>query len=126
MPQAAYNAFKSRLTNNCRNANLVGVCNVGSKGLFNGYCFKMTAVQLAAFPPLTIVMPGATITIPPQQYIVDGYCGQAGYLALALDPINANMIIMGDTVHRQYEVIYDRINSRMGFAAASNCPAPSS
>ena len=84
----------------------------------------MTSSQIAAFPVLTIAMNGASIDIPPQQYLVDGYCGEVGYFALAIEPYNYKSIILGDTVHRPYMVIYDRINSRIGFAQSNLCPTP--
>lgn len=124
LPTAAYNKVHSILSASCSTKSLVGVCNVRSgQSLFDGYCYQMTAAQVAMYPSLQLVLQGGvTLEIPPHYWIVDNYCSRAGYYALAIDPISENGVILGDVVHRVYTVIYDRANTRIGVAPTTVCP----
>ena len=54
------NTIKTFFKNLCASGtNLVGVCGVAAgQSMFDGYCFPMNAAQIAAYPVLTLNIPG--------------------------------------------------------------------
>lgn len=66
---------------------------------------------------------GVSVLIPPQHYIVNDYCGDPKYYALAMDEMDVgDGTILGDAAMKSYEVVHDRQAMRVGFAPVSGCP----
>lgn len=123
MPASAYSAFKSLLQKNCTSNPLVGVCDAGSRTIFDGYCFQLTAAQIAAYPPIVIHFGSSTLSVPPQNYLLDGGCSRAGYYSSFIDSLSVGEgTILGDVVHRPYVVLYDRTNLKIAWTPVKNCP----
>lgn len=130
MPRSAYLALKSSFLRMCSNTKLKGICSTDSTHtLFDGYCYGMTAAELAMFPAIQIVLgeqekSRILLTVPPQQYLVSGRCQSSSYVALAIDYIDGiELTLLGDSLMQGYEVVFDRANSRIGFGNVSNCPS---
>ena len=89
LPTPAYEAMFTVLSSNCGNVNLVGVCGESYSGsLWGGYCFRMTEAQVQAYPPIEIrIANDVVLFVPPEHYIVNHYCGDPQYYALAMDPM---------------------------------------
>jgi hypothetical protein len=94
--------------------------------LFGGKCAETDASQ---WPTISIVLDGATLSLPPAAYLLPAAQGVTLGTALAdatmcLGIINTGrgpsaMFILGDTVLSQYYVVYDRRQSRVGWAKPS-------
>jgi len=124
-----YNAIKQAFLNNCTKSKLFGVCTgvTSSNTLFDGICLTMTSQQVSAYPTISIVMgtgtAAVTINVPPQNYLVQGFCNVASKYALAIAGANGDGTIMGDVVMMGYSTVFDRVNHRVGFAPVSGCPS---
>ncbi|EAS07214.1 eukaryotic aspartyl protease (macronuclear) [Tetrahymena thermophila SB210] len=86
---------------------------------------KIDCSQINTYPNLTITISGDNYVLGPQDYIVQiNLQGQSqcllGFQALELPAQLGNSIILGDTFFRKYYTVYDRVNSRVGFAVANH------
>lgn len=90
--------------------------------LFGGKCAETDASQ---WPTISIVLDGATLSLPPAAYLLPAAQGTAlADATVCLGIINTGrgpsaMFILGDTVLSQYYVVYDRRQSRVGWAKPS-------
>jgi len=125
MPRTAYNALTSIVMADCRDHYLTGTCDVDSRfSIWQGYCYSLSAQEVAAYPDITVVFDGGVeVDIKPQNYLVQGYCLDETLYAIAIDPAPGYYgTIMGDTFMRNVETVFDRANARVGFAPVHNCP----
>eukprot|EP00757_Euglenozoa_sp_SAG-D1_P020572 gene20572-7531_t len=70
-PSDIFAAIKQTLTSNehyCRT--LPHLCKQNDGGWFAGKCYPFSEKQAAAFPPINLVLDGATLQIPGSQYII--------------------------------------------------------
>eukprot|EP00013_Stygamoeba_regulata_P027183 CAMPEP_0177661870 /NCGR_PEP_ID=MMETSP0447-20121125/18949_1 /TAXON_ID=0 /ORGANISM="Stygamoeba regulata, Strain BSH-02190019" /LENGTH=437 /DNA_ID=CAMNT_0019167321 /DNA_START=30 /DNA_END=1343 /DNA_ORIENTATION=- len=115
--QAVWSAMEAKMKSHCQTTNLVGTCGATSP-LWNGRCIKMTDAQAAAYPDIEIQLSGSvTLTVPSALYLQKGLCGSPVYWAFAMAPAGTQGLLMGDTVMKGYEVVFDRVNSRIGFGS---------
>jgi len=129
IPTPAYVKMKEFFLKFCQDdIFLTGICNISqNETLFDGYCFSMTDSDIKMFPPIQVVLQGEFVTqlvvlqMDGFQYLVPetqgNYCfgiQNSGYPGLTL---------IGDINMKPYYTIFDRINSRVGFAKVNtqNC-----
>ena len=134
IPQAAYQAIKTMLLQNCSNNYLHGVCDVpNSETIFdNGNCFNFTEDQVMMYPEIQLVMTGvkntqseeAVVSLGPQYYLMppsgketrDSLCMGIIYMQ------GYEGTAVGDVLLQAFLTVYDRENMRLGFAkVTSNC-----
>ena len=139
LPYRAYKALADAFINNCKTNHLKGVCSGGN--IFLGDCVALSESDIAQYPPIVFSFQGGiSLPLPPQYYLVRGYCTDLSYYALAIGPEPVyDGTILGDTFMQAYECVFDRAvrfyfplffiythfhlqNSRMGFAPVANCP----
>ncbi len=104
----------------CGVHNYTGICNVpAGSSLFDGKCFDMTAAEIAAFPSITLSVPGIDLVMDAEDYLRKdfGLVHPTGKTCLAVgDTGNEGLFIVGDTLLINYLTVFDRGNSRIGFA----------
>jgi len=118
LPTQAFNSMKTIFVNNCSNSHLVGVCGSGPT-IFDGACFPLTAPQIAAYPPLTVNLQGATLNVPPTSYLV--VVDTPGQYCLAVLPTGpGGFLIIGDTIMENYYVAFDRSANTISWATVND------
>jgi len=125
----AYSSVSSTFFSLCSsNPNLVGTCNVPqSQSIWNGTaCFAMTEAEIAAYPTVTLNIQGINIVMPPSTYLTRfdpesnspfTYCNAIRNTGFG------GLLIIGDTSMSGYYVIFDNVNTRIGWATVNteNC-----
>jgi len=116
----AFDSMHSILKAGCGVHNYTGICNVpAGSSLFDGKCFDMTAAEIAAFPSITLSVPGIDLVMDAEDYLRKdfGLVHPTGKTCLAVgDTGNEGLFIVGDTLLINYLTVFDRGNSRIGFA----------
>jgi len=131
VPKKVYATMKEVFVANCSNSNLFGVCKGVSgpdKTIFEDYCFDMTLQQIAAYPNLIIKLGDSpstevSLVVPPQSYVVQGYCSNPSQYSFAVDGARGDGTILGDVVMGAYSIAFDRQNLQIGFAPVAGCPS---
>ena len=122
LDQQPFTDIANAFTSSCATgSNLHGVCDVPANAtIFDGACYSYSAEQLAAFPPITINLQNATLSMPASAYmnLYDPLGPNPDYLCLGLRVSDAGFII-GDVVMAGYYVIFDNENLTIGWATAS-------
>merc|ERR1712137_359565 len=120
LPITAYKSLANNFAASCPDSHLKGVCSHGN--IFLGDCVSLSASDIAQYPDITFEFgSGIKVNLPPQYYLVKGFCSGGDY-ALGIGPeAGADGTILGDTFMTAFECVFDRQNSRMGFAPVSNC-----
>ena len=93
--------------------------------LFDQQCYNLTSKDISQFPTISIILQGEnqqnlTLIYTPQQYLIHLFYCSSG-VGLAVDQED-DFTILGASVLQRYHTVYDRANSRIGFAPAVNCP----
>lgn len=126
-----YAAFIKRLQAYCGAAfyaaNWPGICGGGSTLLAGRYA-TITAAQFATFPTLEVFLSGLAtpIQLAPFDYLVPVSAhttvGQTGYYYLGVRSLEsrASVVYLGDVFMRNRIVMFDNVNNRVGFAAATS------
>jgi len=123
-----YDAFKSSVQAICSTTTLIGGCpsdDTAGDSLWEGYCWSMSAAQMADYPTVTITLAGAsadmTITFEPSDYLVaPTYLN--GEVCLGVFDSGDGLTILGDVYMAKSHVVFDRVNSRLGFGDLTTCP----
>lgn len=116
--------FKFMQSNYCGKgkANPKGLCGPKESTFFGGACFPMTEQEIAAYPPIELAMQGMAhpLVVPPHSYILSGATNKTSdpYCFGVKDTGNGGFSIIGDTVMSGYVMELDRVNNRVGWAAA--------
>ena len=118
-----YNAFVAILKASCSTSSpLPGICGPNPP-LFNNQEVALTPEQMAAFPSIQVAMPGFDqgqyVVIPPHSYLLPFTSGTF-YLGIFSSGAEGGTIF-GDTTMGNYNVVFDRANTRVGFAPVSTC-----
>jgi len=109
---------------------LHGFCGTGvavGESIWNGYCYPFSASQFASLPSLSFVIgttPSFTLTLTGSQYMQPYVYGVTTYYCLGIGNSGTslgNLIILGDTVMRNYHVSFDLQNQYVGFGPLSSC-----
>eukprot|EP01125_Pyxidicula_operculata_P019143 TRINITY_DN691_c1_g1_i4.p1 TRINITY_DN691_c1_g1~~TRINITY_DN691_c1_g1_i4.p1 ORF type:complete len:407 (+),score=88.80 TRINITY_DN691_c1_g1_i4:2416-3636(+) len=121
LPQQVFTAVQKSIYSVCSTYNLPGVCNVtAGNSLFDGYCFEMTAQDIAAFPTFSVKATGTTdLVIQGRSYLV---IEDNQYYCLGMATTSDDILILGDTFMRGFYVTFDLVTAQVGFAPTSQCP----
>lgn len=135
--QTLYSAIRNFTESLCPQINIPGVCNVQpGSSIFDGVCFDFSPQDLSMFPPITFVF-GAQqssqikVDLQAMGYLVQGGCANdpSGYSIGLMVGVDDGNVILGGNFLQQFQVLFDRKNQQIGFAAVQNCggsPQPSS
>jgi len=103
---------------------LPGIC--GNNSLFTGECYPAKTIEpyLRQYPDLVFVVKSETsvnlrLPVPATSYLMlveDQYC-------LGLQAVSGVGVVLGDLFMENYYVVFDRANSRLGFAPIVQCKA---
>eukprot|EP01092_Planopodium_desertum_P008942 TRINITY_DN380_c0_g1_i4.p1 TRINITY_DN380_c0_g1~~TRINITY_DN380_c0_g1_i4.p1 ORF type:complete len:444 (-),score=31.81 TRINITY_DN380_c0_g1_i4:55-1242(-) len=124
LPTPAFKTMTILIEQSCVLADLPGVCNVtaGQKNLFQGGTFTMTPEQIAEFPLLITVLDNVKLVASGYDYLVPITPGSDQYQFGYSDSGYPGLTLIGDVGMKPYYTIFDRQNTRVGFAAVSgNC-----
>lgn len=101
LPSEAYASLRKTMEGMCSHTNLTGICNLSSgKGLFDKACFAMSDAEFAAFPLLTLNLPGVTLNMTAANYLLKGYLpgSTPSQYCLGIDETGpGGLQILGDT-----------------------------
>jgi Eukaryotic aspartyl protease len=91
----------------------------------SGMCVSLSAADLSRLPPLTFRLDNDVgLTLAPTDYMLEYRRGTRTYRCVGLMGMDGigGMVVLGNTLMQKYVTVYDRANSRLGFAeAAPNC-----
>jgi hypothetical protein len=91
----------------------------------SGMCVSLSAADLAALPTLTFNIGGKLeLVLNPADYMLLYSRGGKTYRCVGIMGMDGlgGMVVLGNTLMQRYVTVYDRANSRIGFAeAADNC-----
>lgn len=98
---------------------LRGISDASSgKTLFDGWCYTMSSSDISAFPTISIELTGSvSLSLSGSQYL---YLISGQYYCLGLAQ-GGTGTVLGDVVMKNYHVIFDKQNLRVGFAPLSSC-----
>jgi len=124
-----YDAFKSAVQSICSTTTLVGGCpsdDNNGNSLWKGYCWQMTAAQQAEYPTFSITLAGVaadvSVTLGPSDYFTSP-ASLNGLLCLGVFE-SGSLTILGDVFMSKNHVVFDRVNSKLGFGPLTTCPTP--
>jgi len=126
-----FQALKAGFLNLCSTIKIPGICTGNtSHTLFDNICFSLTDRDIMVFPPVQLVIGGSiTLTIRGEDYLIpepQTTKAKAQNYCLGILPTgDSGFTIIGDVVMKNYYFIFDRGNSRIGFAPVNrrNCLA---
>lgn len=87
-------------------------------GLWANECFDLTESQVDQYPPLSLELDGLTLEMTSRDYLLRGspLAGSSGQYCLAIRDGGDAGFIVGDTTMRNYYVVFDFAQKRIGFA----------
>jgi hypothetical protein len=98
-----------------------GVCD-NNNDFFDQVCYAYTPAQIAQFPPISLIVDNATLTMAGADYVVEN--GTSGYFCFGVkDTGDFGLDIIGDVVMQNYYVSFDNVNRVLGWAPVNkdNC-----
>lgn len=117
---STFNAFKSHLLKHY--CDVPGLCPSGdNESWFQAaHCTRLRSEDYKKMPTLTFKLEGFDVVMEPSDYLIN-YASKGPDLwcvgIMALDAMSGGVdVILGNTVMKKYVTIYDRENSRVGFA----------
>merc|ERR1711991_154869 len=110
----------------CGQLNLHGICDVpANETLFDNQCFDFTESQLQAYTSFDLtfsVAPQLDLKLKYQNYLLQdfGVNGKKGQYCLAIAATGRQgLMIVGDTLMKDYLVVFDQTNKQIGWADVS-------
>jgi len=130
LPTSAIAALYNTFTGMCGSLNLVGICGqTFANSLLGGQCYEMTGPELQLYPPINFYFSGTTspVALTYDYYLIPQVSQGNTYWCINFQDGGVDQItILGDYVMREFHVVFDRANQRVGFGAISTCPSTSS
>jgi len=125
-PSPVFRALKQSFIRKCSTTSLHGVCDAGSKTLFESQCFTFTQDQLNQFPKLQLNFNNVPMDLPPSNYILPKVGSTKNEYCLGIQNTgNRGLLIIGDTTMESYYTVFDVANNRLQIAPVNkqNCKA---
>jgi len=121
LEQASYLAFATAVENACTTP----TCG-NFRSLLNGNCVSLTGSEIAAYPTVEFYFQSINnpFTITYEDYILPN--GGNSYCLGVVEGSSGDGTILGDVFMQNFHVVFDRVNSQIGFGDNSTCPTPSS
>jgi len=122
-PVAIYANFKSYLQTYYSNIPMV----TGAGSIFDKECYP-TSKYNSEFPVLNFTFSGATVSLPPDSYIILTYNSRGSdiwCLAVSEQTSADEPFILGTPIFRHNYVIFDRVKNRIGFGSSTYSPITS-
>jgi cathepsin D len=124
LPDEAYASMKSQFLGLCKEgAKLKGICDAGDekKTLFDGECFELSDADVSDFPSFYITLEnGYQLAMNNFDYLLKGDVRAKGNKSLTCLAVRATgeggYFIFGDTLMRNYYLVFDRDRDRIGWA----------
>merc|ERR1712048_1388850 len=90
---------------------------VNCEGLWENKCFDMTDQQVDQYPPLKFQLDGTVLEMSSRDYLLVGspLAASAGQFCLGICNGGRTGFIIGDTTMRNYYLVFDRKNGRIGW-----------
>lgn len=126
LPTEGFQGLKASLVSLCANAKLAGLCDDNTKPdsgatLFDRKCFPLTPAEVAAYPDINVaVSKDITLTMSAHDYLLTGGPFAKGDPTLYCLGVRATgpggLFIIGDTLMRNYYMVFDNEKKRTGWA----------
>jgi hypothetical protein len=120
LPTVAFNAFLATVAATLP-ADAPRVA--GPDAAFADVCYELPDASASSlsgrFPDMTLVFQGATLTLPPDNYLFAWGEGRPGAFCIGVFDNGASGALLGALVVRDVLVLYDRTNMRIGLARTS-------
>jgi hypothetical protein len=120
LPTVAFNAFLATVAATLP-ADAPRVA--GPDASFADVCYELPGASAESlsgpFPDMTLVFEGATLTLPPDNYLFAWGDARPGAFCIGVFDNGAAGALLGALVVRDVLVLYDRTNMRIGFAPTS-------
>jgi len=129
LPSQPYADLQAAFQASCatNGTNLHGICDVpAGQTLFDGACYPFTQAQLEAFPDLSVNLQGVDLTMTWNTYLSTNspLNPNQSYRCLSIrNTGDGGFTIIGDTTMYNYYVVFDRVNTQIGWAPVNdkNC-----
>ena len=123
LPDEAYASMKSNFLELCASgAKLKGICDTENKTstLFDGKCFELTEADIAEYPSFHITLEsGYQLEMKNIDYLLKGDVRAKGDPSLTCLAVRGTgkggYFIFGDTLMRNYYLVFDREQERIGW-----------
>lgn len=91
----------------------------------SGMCVSLAMEDLAKLPSISFNVEGQVdLVLAPEDYMLEYKRGSRTYRCVGMMGMDGlgGMVVLGNTLMQRYVTVYDRVNSRLGFAeVAPNC-----
>lgn len=122
LPRGIYNSFRQAFQN-AGGCSLPGMgCDGATENTIwdTSVCWYFNQQTLSRFPTIRLGFQGMSLDFTPDRYFLDVIGDRGPCKVLGLDATDSDRPIVGASFLQYYNVIFDRQNSRIGFARVSS------